>query len=112
MKRKPPALSNIGMDPNHRAIDSFHCDYPVELHHGFCHAFLSDFEFDGRELVHRYPPYVQSTRKSQYRYRLDCTYSDYVRLFGVLKSLPYSVMISGYPFPLYNEHLSDEHLSC
>ena len=51
MKRKPPALRNIGIDLNRRAIDSFSCDYPVELHHGCCHAFLSDFDFDGRELV-------------------------------------------------------------
>ena len=30
MKRKPPALRNIGIDLNRRAIDTFSCDYPVE----------------------------------------------------------------------------------
>ena len=34
MKRKPPALRNIGIDLNRRAIDTFRCEYPVELHHG------------------------------------------------------------------------------
>ena len=107
MKRKPPALRNIGIDLNRRAIDTFSCDYPVELHHGCCHAFLSDFDFDGRELVYSDPPYVQSARKSQRRYRYDYTDADHVELLGILKSLPCSVMISGYPSRLYDEHLRD-----
>ena len=70
VKRKPPALRNINL--NRRAIHSFSCDYPVELHHGCCHAFLSDFDFDGRELVYSDPSHVQSVRKSQCRYMLSC----------------------------------------
>ncbi len=107
MKRKPPALRNIGIDLNRRAIDSFSCDYPVELHHGCCHAFLSDFDFDGRELVYSDPPYVQSARKSQRRYRFDYTDADHAALLGILKSLPCSVMVSGYPSRLYDEHLCE-----
>ena len=107
MKRKPPALRNIGIDLNRRAIDTFSCDYPVELHHGCAHAFLSDFDFQGDELVYSDPPYVQSTRRSQRRYRFDYTDADHVALLGILKSLPCSVMISGYPSRLYDEHLSD-----
>ena len=107
MKRKPPALRNIGIDLNRQTIDSFSCDYPVELHHGCCHAFLSDFDFDGRELVYSDPPYVQSTRKSQYRHHFDYTDADHVALLGILKSLPCSVMISGYPSRLYDEHLCE-----
>ena len=109
MKRKPPALRNIGIDLNRRAIDTFSCAYPVELHHGCCHAFLSDFDFDGRELVYADPPYVQSARKSQRRYRYDYTDADHVELLGILKSLPCSAMVSGYPSRLYDEHLSDWH---
>ena len=71
------------------------------------HAFLSDFDFDGRELVYSDPPYVQSTRKSQRRYRFDYTDDDHVELLGILKSLPCSVMISGYPSRLYDEQLCD-----
>ena len=107
MKRKPPALRNIGIDLNRRAIDTFSCAYPVELHHGCAHAFLSDFDFQGDELVYSDPPYVQSTRRSQRRYRFDYTDDDHVALLGILKSLPCSVIISGYPSRLYDEHLAD-----
>ena len=34
MKHKPPALRNIGIDRDVRALDAFECDYPVELIHG------------------------------------------------------------------------------
>ena len=107
MKRKPPALRNIGIDLNRRAIDTFRCEYPVELHHGCAHRFLSEFDFDGRELVYSDPPYVQSARKSQRRYRFDYTDADHVALLGILRSLPCQVMVSGYPSRLYDERLAD-----
>ena len=106
MKRKPPALRNIGIDLNRRAIERFRCDYPVELHHGCALRFLEDFPFQSRELVYCDPPYVQSTRKSQRRYRFDYTDADHVALLGILTSLPCQVMISGYPSRLYDEHLA------
>ena len=106
MRRKPPALRNIGIDLNRRAIDSFRCDHPVELHHGCCHRFLAAFPFEGDELVYSDPPYVQSSRRSQRRYRFDYTDADHVALLGILKSLPCAVMISGYPSRLYDEHLA------
>ena len=106
MRRKPPALRSIGIDLNRRAIDGFRCDHPVELHHGCCHRFLSEFAFAGRELVYSDPPYVQSTRKSQRRYRYDYSDADHVELLGILKSLPCQVMISGYPCRLYDDHLA------
>ena len=43
MKRKPPAQRNIGIDTDARAIDQFSCEYPVELVHGCCHHYLSNF---------------------------------------------------------------------
>ena len=39
MKRKPPALRNIGIDLNRRALADFACDYPVELVCGCAHRF-------------------------------------------------------------------------
>ena len=107
MKRKPPALRNIGIDRNRRAIARFSCDYPVELHHGCAHEFLSGFDFQGDELVYADPPYVQSVRRSQRRYRFDYTDDDHVELIRLLRSLPALVMISGYPSRLYDEHLCD-----
>ncbi len=106
MKRKPPALRSIGIDLNRRAIDTFRCDYPVELHQGCALRFLETFAFQGRELVYCDPPYVQSTRRSQRRYRFDCTDDDHVALLDILTSLPCQVMISGYPSRLYDTHLA------
>ena len=93
MKRKPPALLNIG----------------VELVHGCCHRYLSEFAFDGTELVYADPPYLKSTRKapSRYRYRYDYEQQDHVRLLGLLRKLPCQVMISGYSSPLYDELVGD-----
>ena len=109
MKRKPPALRNIGIDLNARSIRTFSCDHEVELVHGCAHRFLSDFDFEGRELVYSDPPYVQSTRRSGRRYRFDYTDADHVALLGILKSLPCQVMVSGYPSRLYDEHLAGWH---
>ncbi len=52
MKRKPPVLRSIGIDLNRRAIDTFRCDHPVELHHDCALRFLATFAFQGRELVY------------------------------------------------------------
>ena len=40
MRRKPPALRNIGIDLDGRVIESFRCDYPVELVDGCAYRFL------------------------------------------------------------------------
>ena len=105
MKRKPPALRNIGIDLNARSIRTFGCDYEVELVHGCCHRFLADFAFAGDELVYSDPPYLHSVRKSQRRYRYDYEETDHVALLALLKGLPCSVMISGYPSALYDRVL-------
>ncbi len=34
MKRKPPALHNIGIDLDPRALAAFECNYPVQRIHG------------------------------------------------------------------------------
>ena len=106
MKRKPPAIRNIGVDLNRRAIEGFKCDHPVELHHGCALRYLEAFPFQGRELVYCDPPYVQSTRRSERRYRFDYTDDDHVALLGILRSLPCQVMVSGYPSALYDAHLA------
>ena len=107
MKRKPPALRSIGIDLNARAIRTFCCEHEVELHHGCCHRFLADFPFEGDELVYSDPPYVASTRKSPRRYRYDYDDGDHEALLDLLRGLPCSVMISGYPSALYGRLLKD-----
>jgi hypothetical protein len=105
MRRKPPALRNIGIDLNGLALARFQCDYPVELIHGCAHRFLAQHEYQGRELVYCDPPYLQATRSSGRRYRFDYEDQDHVELLGLLKSLPCAVMLSGYPSRLYDELL-------
>ena len=109
MKRKPPALRNIGIDLDRRCIDRFSCTYPVELVHGCCHAYLNDFSYDGDELIFADPPYLRSTRKApeRYRYRHDYDDQDHVELLGILKSVPCRVMVCGYSSELYDDMLSD-----
>lgn len=106
MRRKPPALRNIGIDLNGRALARFQCDYPVELIHGCAHRFLAEYAYQGRELVYCDPPYLQATRRSGRRYRFDYDDQDHVELLGLLKSLPCAVLLSGYPSRLYDERLS------
>ena len=43
LKRKPPAMHNIGVGLAAAAIADFSCDYPVELIHGCCHEIDKDF---------------------------------------------------------------------
>jgi len=64
MKRKPPALRNIGIDLNARALARFQCDYPVQMVHGCAHRFLSEYDYQGRELLYCDPPYLHPTRTS------------------------------------------------
>ncbi len=109
MKRKPPALRNIGIDLNARSIRTFRCDYEVELVHGCCHRFLAGFPFEGNELVYSDPPYLHSVRKSERRYRFDYEEADHAALLELLKGLPCAVMISGYPSALYDRALQDWH---
>ena len=106
MKRKPPALRNIGIDLNGRALEAFRCDYPVELVHGCAHRFLAEYAYQGRELVYCDPPYLKHTRNSARRYRFDYQEHQHVELLTLLGRLPCAVMISGYPSRLYDELLS------
>ena len=139
MQRKPLALRNIGIDRSARAIGAFRCEYEVELVHGCCHRFLSEFPFAGDErprwfrceyevelvhgCCHRFlsefpfagdelysdPPYLHTARKSQRRYRYDYTPADHEHLLALLQGLRCAVMLSGYPSELYERALSDWH---
>jgi site-specific DNA-adenine methylase len=106
MKRKVPALRNIGIDLNERALEKFQCDYAVELVHGCAHRFLADFDYRGQELVYCDPPYLHATRTSQRRYRFEYEERDHIELLRRLKGLPCRVILSGYPSALYDEWLA------
>ncbi len=111
MQRKAPALRNIGIDLNERALERLQCDYPVEKVHGCAHRFLAEFPFTGRELVYSDPPYLHQTRSSGRRYRFDYTEQDHREFLALLKGLPCAVILSGYPSALYDGQLGDwQHL--
>ena len=93
LKRKPPALNNIGIELDATAIANFSCDYPAELIHGCGHGFEKDC------LAYSDPSNLKSTRKApeQYQYRYDYEEADHdVELFEILKSLPCQVMVPGH----------------
>ncbi|MFU8773352.1 MAG: hypothetical protein ACNA8H_13155, partial [Anaerolineales bacterium] len=83
------------------------CGYSVEKVQGCAHEFLSAYSFSGRELVYCDPPYLHYTRTSKRRYRFDYTEQDHIELLDLLKKIPCSVMLSGYPSALYDEILTD-----
>ena len=105
MKRKPPALRNIGIDLDSQAIAEFECSYPVELINGCAHRFLADYDYQGSELVYSDPPYLRHSRTSGRRYRFDYEEQDHVELLELLKRLPCRVILSGYPSALYEDLL-------
>jgi len=107
MQRKPPALRNIGVDLDARALERLRCDYPVEKVHGCAHRFLAEYPFTGRELLYCDPPYLLHTRTSGRRYRYDYEGQDHVELLALLKAVPCPVILSGYPSALYDEQLAD-----
>ena len=105
MRRKAPALRNIGIDRDARALDAFECDYPVERIHGCAHRFVAEYAFEGSELIYSDPPYLKRTRSSRRRYRFDYEEADHIELLERLKGVPGQVMVSGYPSVLYDERL-------
>jgi DNA adenine methylase len=109
MKRKPPALNNIGIDLDARALARSRSDYPVRKINGCAHRFLAEYPFQGRELIYSDPPYLKHTRSSGRRYRFDYEEADHIELLKLLKRLPCHVILSGYPSALYDERLGDWH---
>lgn len=107
MKRKPPALHNIGIDLHARPLADFRCDYDVQLVNGCAHDFLKHYDYQGRELIYSDPPYLHHTRRSGRRYRHDYEEQDHIELLTLLKSLPCNVILSGYPSTLYDDLLRD-----
>lgn len=105
MKRKPPALHNIGIDLDPKAISDFECAYPVELFNDCALRFLADYDYQCSELIYCDPPYLLRTRTSARRYRFDYQEQDHIELLEVLKKLPCQVILSGYPSALYDRLL-------
>lgn len=107
LKRKPSAITNIGIDIDPEALSDFKCDYPVQLVNECAHKFLTNYTYNGSELIYSDPPYLIETRRSHRRYRFDYTDKDHMELLDLLKSLPCRVILSGYPSSLYDRKLNN-----
>lgn len=105
MKRKPPALHNVGIDLDPRPLSNFECSYPVQKVNGCAHQFLAGYDYQGSELIYSDPPYLRQTRTSGRKYRFDYEEKDHIELLELLKTLPCNVILSGYPSALYDELL-------
>jgi len=109
MKRKPPALNNIGIDIDPRPLSNFDCHYPVNLINGCARHFLTHYDYQGNELVYCDPPYLLQTRTSPRRYRFDYREQDHIELLALLKTLPCHIIVSGYPSSVYDDLLKEWH---
>ena len=107
MKRKPPALNNIGIDIDPQPLAEFECDYPVQRVNGCAHRFLAEYDYQGTELIYSDPPYLMQTRTSGRKYRFDYEETHHIELLTLLKSLPCNVILSGYPSALYDNLLGE-----
>lgn len=117
MLRKPPAPRSIGWDIDPETVEAFCQGNPVFLD-GQAENLTIDvgdavellqstpFEQYGRTLIYVDPPYLPMTRTSRARYRHEYTVADHHRLIDVLRTVPASVMISGYPSALYDKLLA------
>lgn len=112
MLRKPPAVNNIGIDIDARAVKDFVSahDLPhVSVFNKDAIDYLDHFDFTcaGRVLIYADPPYLPETRTSQARYKHEYGVDDHRRLIASLRDVPAHVMLSGYPSDLYSELLGD-----
>lgn len=107
MKRKPPALHNIGIDIDPQPLAQFSCEYPVQRVNGCAHRFLAKYDYQGTELIYSDPPYLMQTRTSGRKYRFDYEEADHIELLELLKRLPCNVILSGYPSALYDDLLGE-----
>jgi len=105
MKRKPPALNNIGIDIDPQPLANFACEYPIQKINGCAHQFLAEYDYHGHELIYSDPPYLHHTRTSGRRYRFDYESRHHIELLTLLKTLPCNVILSGYPSALYDDLL-------
>lgn len=108
MKRKAPAIRNIGIDKNESCIAEFNYA-AAELYTTDAFDFLPTFDYRaaGRCVVYADPPYVPSTRTSKARYKHELTETQHYELLEILKKLPCKVLLSGYRNEIYKEQIPD-----
>jgi DNA adenine methylase len=107
MRHKKPAHRSIGIDVDPAVIEMWQGrSEEIELVESDAVAYLSSFEFEGKELVYLDPPYLPSTRLRQRVYRYDYDEKHHEALLELVCMLPCMVMISGYDNALYDQRLA------
>lgn len=108
LRNKRPSTSSIAIDRDARVIEAWRQRAlpGVELHCKRAEDFLEAYQFTNQELVYADPPYHPATRRRERVYAHDYSHDDHVRLLGVLRRLPCSVILSGYAHPLYDDLLA------
>lgn len=107
LRHKRPARISIGVDLDPQVIaarvsENLGADFVV----ADAVKFLSEYAFDGNELIYADPPYLRETRRSPRRlYACEYTYAQHEELLNTLLRLPCAVMISGYSSDLYFRRL-------
>jgi hypothetical protein len=101
----PATLADVGPIAVKKKKDLL--DGLVETYCTDATAFLQNFDYRsaGRTLIYADPPYLWATRTSSHRYKHDYTHLDHVALLQTLAQVPASVILSGYPHPLYDSML-------
>lgn len=105
---KQAAQKTIAIDKDPSLLDP--ANYPgVELLCCDAAAYIDQFDYAscGRVLIYADPPYLLSTRTSKARYKHDFIETVHIKLINILRSVPVSVILSGYPSRLYDELLHD-----
>ncbi len=98
-RNKKPAKASIVIDIDADVACYWRAHRPTSttVICGDARSLLRDRTYTGRELVYCDPPYPRSTRRWQFPlYRHEMTDRQHRELLATLKTLPCSVMISGY----------------
>lgn len=107
MRKKLPAKEQIGIDIDSRIIEKWQGTDLCTLVNGNAIYYLEHHQFCSETLIYADPPYHPDTRRRARVYRHDYTARDHEQLLKCLTQLNCSVMLSGYPNPLYEHYLSD-----
>ena len=107
MRHKRAAAHSIGIDADEQVISAWsqRDNHRIELRCERAEDFLSQYQFQGDELIYADPPYHPATRRRARVYRHDYAIDDHARLLTLLISLPCKVILSGYTNDLYSERL-------
>jgi hypothetical protein len=115
LRSKAPALINVGVDADPRAIENVRARLAIdgdavhkyELVVGDAISYLRRWRWWAGALVYCDPPYLMETRSTQRRYyRCELERPGHIALLDVLVQLPCMVMVSGYESELYRDRLS------